>query len=118
MRGTVWFLILAMVFGWITGCGRDKNILSITFNMQNPDIVYIGTTGGGLYKSRDRGETFQKMNQGLSSYNITAVAVNSIIPTVVYAGTYGDSVYRSVNGAGYWTISGRGLSDNVWNTGH
>lgn len=41
---------------------------SFAVDPQNPDILYIGIEGRGIYKSQDKGVTWQKMVQGLVAY--------------------------------------------------
>ncbi len=110
---TIQFIFLTIGFFSFIGCGQGQNVLSIAFHYKNPKIMYVGTTGGGLYKSANGGSAFQKIGRGLSSYNISSIAVNPSIPTLIYAGTFGDRLYRSIDSGRNWIISAKGLDDNV-----
>ncbi|MFQ5779802.1 MAG: WD40/YVTN/BNR-like repeat-containing protein, partial [Nitrospiria bacterium] len=96
------FLTCGFFLSALLGCSKGGNVLTIAFSPRNSETIYVGTTGGGFYKSRDGGATFNKTSSGLTTYNITSVAVNPSITMVVYAGSYGDSVYRSVDSGHNW----------------
>ncbi len=108
LRTIRWVFFLALL-----GCDRGENVLSIAFNQNNPDIIYVGAAGGNLYKSRDGGLSFEKMDKGLTTFNIASVGLSRSLSTVIYAGTYGDSVYRSINSGRDWVLVNNGLDDNV-----
>jgi len=103
-------LILLFV---VPGCQRGENVLTVVLNPVNPSVVYVGTTGGGFYKSVDAGDRFTRRTEGLSTYNISAIAVNPAFPTLLFAGTYGDRIYRSIDGGAHWMPLPAGLDDNV-----
>jgi len=103
-------LILLFV---MAGCQRGENVLTVVLNPVNPSVIYVGTTGGGFYKSVDAGDTFTQRTEGLSTYNISAIAVNPALPTLLFAGTYGDRIYRSIDGGAHWMPLPVGLDDNV-----
>lgn len=103
-----------LIFLWgMAGCQRGENVLTVVLNPVNPAVVYVGTTGGGFYKSVDAGATFTRRTAGLSRYNISAIVVNPVLPTLLFAGTYGDRIYRSIDGGAHWMPLPVGLDDNV-----
>jgi photosystem II stability/assembly factor-like uncharacterized protein len=112
VRG-LWGVLLFCSFWLLPGCSQEATVLSIVFNPQNSDILYVGTTGGGFHKSVDGGQTFLRMTNGLSRYNVTAIAAHPLVSSILYAGTYGDSLYRSIDGGRYWAHWSSGLDDNV-----
>ena len=57
----------------------------------DPTILYAGTNGGGVFKSRDGGGNWIVLNAGLTNLNVHALAVDPSTPTRVYAGTDGGS---------------------------
>lgn len=64
--------------------------------------VYVGTVGQSVWRSRDGGETWARVNKGmLSEGTIRALAAHPSAPAVLYAGT-GDGVWKSDNGGDTW----------------
>ncbi len=68
----------------------------------NPNVVYVGTWGLGMYKSTDGGQTFAEINTGLPMttlfYGLQAFAVGD----VRYCILSGDVVYRRSPGQTNW----------------
>ena len=82
-----------------------------------PGTFYMGSTGGGVWKTTDSGETWEIVSDGsFTSASIGAVAVAPSDPNVVWAGTGsacirgntspGDGVYRSTDAGRTWTHVG------------
>src|SRR5579859_1265105 len=73
----------------------------------NPLVYFMGTTGGGLWKTEDAGVSWKNVSDGyFKTGSVGAVAVSESDPNVVYVGmgehaprgvmtTYGDGVYKS-----------------------
>jgi photosystem II stability/assembly factor-like uncharacterized protein len=91
--------------------------LSIAFDPTNASTVYVGTAGGGVWKSTDGGETWSPKTDYLVSLAIGAVAVDPSNSLHVLAGTgeydnfyigtyYGNGVLRSDDGGETWTEVG------------
>ncbi|HSR67119.1 MAG TPA: glycosyl hydrolase [Acidobacteriota bacterium] len=79
---------------------------------------YFGTTGGGVWKTLDGGDSWRNVSDGfIQSGSIGAVAVADSDPNVVYVGTgeapfrgvmssSGDGVYKSTDAGKTWTHAG------------
>ncbi|MGF1558881.1 MAG: glycosyl hydrolase [Flavobacteriaceae bacterium] len=75
---------------------------------------YMGTTGGGLWKTSDGGQHWNNVSDGFFEMgSVGAVAVSSSDPNVVYCGmgehaprgvmaSYGDGVYKSTDAGNTW----------------
>lgn len=80
----------------------------------DPLTYYMGTTGGGLWKTQDAGITWRNISDGFfKTGSVGAVSVSESDPNVVYVGmgehaprgvmtTYGDGVYKSYNAGKTW----------------
>jgi len=72
----------------------------------DPTRAYCGTTGGGLFRSRDGGRNWEPVGPGIEHRMITSVTVShSERPEgfgVVYAGTEPSAVFRSTNAGDGW----------------
>ena len=81
--------------------------IAIAVHPTNPNIVYVGTAQGGLYRSLDGGTTWTPLMDNALSLAIGAVAIAPSQPDTVYVGTgepnfsldsfFGVGVYRIDN---------------------
>jgi len=93
----------------------------------NPLVYYMGTTGGGVWKTEDAGQTWKNISDGFfKTGSVGAVAVSESDPNVVYVGmgehaprgvmtSYGDGVYRSTNGGKTWKHLGLEMTRHISN---
>ncbi|MDH4154845.1 MAG: hypothetical protein OEV01_13750, partial [Nitrospira sp.] len=82
----------------------------IQLHPKNPDIIYVATNDY-IYKTRDGGQTWANLSQGMSHSRVIAMAVDPAYPATVYAGTKGDAVYKSHDGGQRWASMRSGLDD-------
>ena len=91
----------------------------------NNRIIYVGTAGGGVWKSNDGGATFNSIFDDYCQ-SIGAVAIDSNDPdNTIYVGTgetwtrnsvsIGDGLYKSVDGGSNWTKMGFEKSERIAN---
>ncbi|OGJ56994.1 hypothetical protein A3H22_03605 [Candidatus Peribacteria bacterium RIFCSPLOWO2_12_FULL_55_15] len=71
---------------WKKASLPDKASYSILFNPKDPKIVYVGFLGGGIYKSKDGGETFSKIKDDRLKYTYR-MAMSAGDPNVLLAGS-------------------------------
>ncbi|MBP6821885.1 MAG: hypothetical protein KA368_10090, partial [Acidobacteria bacterium] len=62
-------------------------VTAIDVHPTNPDIVYVGTAQGGLYRSLNGGTTWTPLMDNALSLAIGAVTINPSDPTMVFVGT-------------------------------
>ncbi|MGC4096785.1 MAG: hypothetical protein QM706_06685 [Nitrospira sp.] len=96
----------------LAGCNRSDPIVVIQLHPSNPDILYVATNDY-IYKTRDAGQTWTNLSQGMSHSRVIAMAVDPVYPATVYAGTKGDAVYKSHDGGQRWTSMRSGLDDTT-----
>ncbi|MEK6688368.1 MAG: glycosyl hydrolase, partial [Gemmatimonadota bacterium] len=83
-----------------------------------PDLYYAGYTGGGVWKTEDRGLTWHNITDGqLKTGSVGTITVAPSDPNVIYIGmgehavrgvttSAGDGVYRSTDAGKTWTHLG------------
>lgn len=91
--------------------GRTR---SLVIDYTNPNILYAGAVGGGVWKSIDRGQTWMVTNDWLDSIAIGSLTIDPHNHNVLYAGTgegvfsgpaiRGAGVYKSVDGGNSWVL--------------
>jgi photosystem II stability/assembly factor-like uncharacterized protein len=77
--------------GNIVGTGRVDRII---FHPINPNILYVASSGGGLWKSTDQGSTWNCLTNSLPNCGVTGVALDESDPsgnTIFIATGDGDS---------------------------
>lgn len=60
---------------------------AIAIHPTNPDVAYVGTAQGGLYRTVDGGNTWRAIFDAADSLAIGAVAIAPSDPSIVYVGT-------------------------------
>src|SRR5438874_10803768 len=81
-----------------------------------PVVYYFGSTGGGVWKTTDGGQTWKPVSDGFFGGTIGAIAVAPSDTSVVYAGageetirgnvSHGDGVWKSTDAGKSWTHIG------------
>ena len=91
----------------------------------DPKTYYMGTTGGGLWKTDDMGITWRNVSDGFfKTGSVGAVAVAESDPNVIYVGMgehavrgvmthHGDGVYRSTDAGKTWKQMGLELTQHI-----
>jgi photosystem II stability/assembly factor-like uncharacterized protein len=89
------------------------------------NTYYMGTTGGGLWKTDDLGLTWRNISDGFfKTGSVGAVAVSESDPNVVYVGMgehavrgvkthHGDGVYKSTDAGKTWTKLGLDATQHI-----
>jgi photosystem II stability/assembly factor-like uncharacterized protein len=90
----------------LIGPFRGGRVTAVAGTPKQPDTYYIGTPGGGVWKTTDGGQVWKPVFDGQPVSSIGAVAVSSSHPDVIYAGTGeqtpGDGVYKSTDAGASW----------------
>ena len=107
MRNLLVVLVLAAS---LFGCNRSDPIVLIQLHPKNPDIIYVATNDY-IYKTRDGGQAWSNLSQGMSHSRVISMAIDPAYPATVYAGTKGDAVYKSHDGGQRWASMRSGLDD-------
>jgi photosystem II stability/assembly factor-like uncharacterized protein len=73
---------------------------------QQPEEVYCGTFGQGLWKSHDAGKTWENVETTIVGQQVMSVAISGLERSnghnVVYAGTEPSAIFRSADGGATW----------------
>ncbi len=79
------------------------NVYAIDQSPSDPNVLYAGSEGGGLFKSTDKGLNWSAIGQDLSLGGIGAIEVDPVDENIVYVGQ-GNKLYKSTDGGMNWNI--------------
>ena len=95
--------------------GRSNAVIG---HPHNPQLYFMGGTGGGLWKTTDAGMTWTNVSDGFfKTGSVGAIAISPSDPNVMYVGmgehavrgvmtSHGDGLYKSTDGGQTWKKSG------------
>ncbi len=96
--------------------GMSGRVAAVEGVESDPDVLYIGGAGGGVWKTVNGGATWEPVFDAQPALPIGALAVFQANPEIVWAGTgegnlhesalSGDGVYRSLDGGRTWRHAG------------
>jgi hypothetical protein len=105
---------------WSAGQGR---VNSMTVDPNDPNTYYIGTPGGGTWKSTDAGVNWTPLNDFITRVGSSAVAIDPNNSDIIYVGTgdddAGDSpsigLLKSTDGGATFNPTGLNFFDSFSN---
>ena len=78
--------------------GMSGRVTAIDVVETNPEIMYVGTASGGIWKSTSGGIKWKPIFEKELTASIGAVAIQQSNPSVIWAGTGGRTTRNSLNG--------------------
>ena len=91
---------------------RAGRVNAVSGVMGQPETCYVGSVGGGVWKTNNAGRTWKPVFDSQSAASIGAIGVAPSDPNVVYVGTgeadmrdsiqFGDGMYKSSDGGKTW----------------
>ncbi len=95
---------------------RGGRSAAVTGSVMNPLKFYFGSTGGGVWKTKDGGQTWENISDGFFGGSIGAIAVAPSDENVIYVGggektvrgnvSFGYGAYKSVDEGKTWKSIG------------
>ncbi len=104
---------------------RGGRSVTATGVIGDPMTYYMGTTGGGLWKTESAGQRWENISDGFFELgSVGAVAVSASNPNIIYVGmgehaprgvmtSYGDGVYKSTDAGKTWKKMGLGKTQHI-----
>jgi photosystem II stability/assembly factor-like uncharacterized protein len=103
--------------------GMSGRVTAIDAVWTNPNIIYLGTASGGVWKTENGGASWTPIFDEQPILNIGAVALVQSNPSVVWAGTgegnprnsisLGEGIYKSLDGGKTWKRMGLEKTRNI-----
>jgi photosystem II stability/assembly factor-like uncharacterized protein len=99
------------------GPERGGRVTAVTGVPSQPNTFYMGSTGGGVWKTTDAGHTWVNISDGqIPLGSMGAIEVSLYDPNVIYAGTgsskirsnvsIGRGIYKSTDAGKTWAFAG------------
>lgn len=89
------------------------SIVALKVDPSDPDILYGGSWGDGVFKSYDGGKNWYSSSQGITNGFIDSLAVDPVNTQVVYAGTQMGGIFKSEDGGQTWYAVNNGIQANA-----
>ncbi len=87
--------------------------LSPTYNQDSTLFILVRN---GLFRSRDGGDTWQRLSNGLDNQgNLAVLEISASDQQILYTGANDDRIYRSTDGGDSWGITQQGLENQAVN---
>ncbi len=103
--------------------GMSGRVTAIDVITNQPDIIYVGTASGGLWKSESGGVDWKPIFDKYGPMSIGAVAIQQSNPDVIWAGTGegnprnsltgGYGLYKSLDAGNTWNLVGLEKTRNI-----
>jgi len=98
-------------------------IADIAIDPKNPSIWYVASAFGGLWKTTNRGVTFNPIFDDGGSFTLCCIVIDPKDSNVLWLGTgehnsqrsahFGDGVYKSVDAGKTWKHTGLASSEHI-----
>jgi photosystem II stability/assembly factor-like uncharacterized protein len=102
---------------------RGGRSAAVTGVAGKPTLFYMGSTGGGVWRTTDGGGTWENISDGFFGNSIGSIAVSEWDNNVIYVGggevtvrgnvSFGEGVYKSVDAGKTWSHIGLKDSKHV-----
>ncbi|MCP4522357.1 MAG: T9SS type A sorting domain-containing protein [Cytophagales bacterium] len=86
--------------GWNPGIGR---IVSIAVEENNQDLIFAGSPGGGIWRTRNGGQLWEPLGDEMSNLSIFAIGIDPFDNNNVYALNSAGRILKSTNQGDSWT---------------
>ncbi len=103
--------------------GMSGRVTSIDALQANPNIIYLGTASGGVWKTENSGAKWEPIFDSMPTLNIGVVAIQQSNPSVLWVGTgegnprnsinLGGGIYKSLDGGKNWKLMGLEKTKNI-----
>src|SRR5919112_4380319 len=100
-------------------------ISDVDIDPKNPNVWYVASASGGLFKTENRGNTFTPIFDDGGSFSLGAVKLDPKDSNIVWLGTgennnqrsvaFGDGIYKSTDAGKTWKRMGLENSEHIQN---
>ena len=106
--------LTAIPLGWkrlYPGTVFSRSTVSVMVaDPKDPSVLYLGTSGAGIYKSINAGVSWAPSHMGIGHASIDSLVIDPADPDTLYAGTSFGAIYRSQDGSALWGEINEGIN--------
>src|SRR5437867_10729180 len=98
-------------------------VTTMAAHPSDPNVAYVGTAQGGLWKTSDAGATWAPLTDSQKSLAVGSVAIDPSNSSTIYVGTgeanascdayFGAGILESTDGGATWTLLGESVFSNT-----
>jgi len=95
---------------WVS-LGRNypcSEVRAIAIDNNDPNLIYLGTRGEGIFKTINGGEFWTPINNNLTNTYVNSIIIDPKNENIIYAGT-AVGIYKSIDGGDEWNEKDNGL---------
>jgi len=89
---------------WSGGGPKAKSVYTVAVDSADPDVMYAGALGSGVFKTTDGGASWDPSTTGLTNTYVRAVVIYPPDHRIVFAGT-NDGLFKSTDAGITWSLS-------------
>ena len=103
--------------------GMSGRITSLDVVVDNPNIIYLGSASGGVWKTENSGNSWTSVFDDQPTQNIGSVAIQQSNPNIVWVGTgegnprnslnLGEGIFKSMDAGKTWKLMGLEKTRNI-----
>ena len=108
-------------WSWLGPVATGGRLRTIAISPANPELIFIGSAGGGIWKSTDAGATWTACDDFMPALSVSSIVFDPKDPNVLYAATgegfgnadeiAGAGIFKSTDGGLTWPqLPGTALS--------
>jgi photosystem II stability/assembly factor-like uncharacterized protein len=98
------------------GLSNESRVYGLAVHPAEPRTMFAGAEDG-LYKSRDGGESFARLDTAMNGSDVWRIAIDPANPDIIFAGTRPAALYRSADGGRNWRKLPAEIVDECPNVG-
>lgn len=101
----------------------EGRITTVAIHPTNPQIVYVGTANGGVWKSENFCQSYTPVFDNTNTTSIGDIAIDPVDPNIIYCGTGeanslrsyypGTGIYKSTDAGVTWNYTGLGETNSI-----
>jgi photosystem II stability/assembly factor-like uncharacterized protein len=91
---------------------EERDINALVLVSLDPNILFAGTTSGGVFKITDGETTWHAISKGITEETVFTIALHPTNQDILYAGTSNGGIFKTTDGGKKWVAMKEGLPNS------